>query len=96
MWSQTIGFLGQVLATPPTTTTVTSSEPAGATTTLAALPAPKDPERSADSGAWPWLIAGAIVAVGALIAFVARQRRPRPSGPPTQPEDDPSNAEVTD
>ena len=35
VWGQTIGFLGQQLAAPPTTTTATSADPAAPTTTLA-------------------------------------------------------------
>ena len=96
VWSQTIGFLGQVLAAPPTTTTTTSADPDAATTTITPGPAPKEPGQSSDVGARPWLIAGFIVAIGALIAFVARQRHPRSPDEVAASDDQPSDSEVTD
>ena len=97
VWSQTISFLGQVLAAPPTTTTTTTTaDPDAATTTVASAPAPKQTEKSSSSGARPWLIAGAIVAVGALIAFVARQRHPRAPDEAAEPDDEPDEPDVTD
>jgi acetyl esterase/lipase len=89
VWSQTIGFLGQQLAAPSTTTTTAAPSAAATTVAPVGAPAEPEPESGSSAGARPWLIAGGILAVGALIAFIARQRHPRPServGESAQPE----------
>ncbi len=88
VWSQTIGFLAQQLAAPSTTTTTAAApDPSSTATTVAPVAAPADPESGSSAGARPWLIAGGIIAVGALIAFIARQRHPRASADTGEPEE---------
>jgi acetyl esterase/lipase len=82
MWDQTLAFLGQQLAPPPPTTTAPADT--SAPTTATAAPAPSSGSSDSPTGSpagRAWLLAGAVVLAGVVLALALRHR---PGPPPSE------------